>query len=381
MLGDLPQGNGDPSLAIFAACTPNQHAIRQTLPIAGQRLCAEPAVGRRASLDRVVRILLLERHRIPDWVRSYPGGNSNDALTYTPKGFIWSQAEKMGLNVKMYGEWSGEQTINGSYTWADFYNTALYKETKGAQGKNIVPDDSVSESTTVPSAAKILDPHFPSFNTGIPDQYRVDYYLPILKKQMASHAVPNLTIIWLPDDHTSGYTPGYPVPASAQADNDLALGRIVDAVSHDSVWKDSAIFVEEDDSQDGVDHVDGHRQPVYIISPYTAAPQSPGVGKVHPYRVHSGEHQSHDRAHSRAHAAHPVRSDRHADVQCVPGYAEPRAVHLPAGDHGAQSGSERTHQRHRQGEFRAGQDAHAKILDARVDEGHGRQDRQGGLGG
>jgi hypothetical protein len=92
--------------------------------------------------------------------------------------------------------------------------------------------------------------------------------------------VPNLTIIWLPDDHTSGYTTGFPVPASAQADNDLALGRIVEAISNSSVWAKSAIFVEEDDAQDGVDHIDGHRQPVYLVSPYTVAPQSPGVGKV-----------------------------------------------------------------------------------------------------
>jgi YVTN family beta-propeller protein len=280
ILGDLPQGNGDPSLAIFAASTPNQHAFIKRFPLLDNVYAPS-----RQSADGhpwIVSSGSFYSNDIesPDWVRSYPGGNSNDALTYTPKGFIWSQAEKMGLNVKMYGEWSGAQTINGTYTWADFYNTALYKETKGAQGKDIVPDDSVSESTTVPSAAKILDPHYPSFNTGIPDQYRVDYYLPILKRQIDSHTVPNLTIIWLPDDHGSGHTPGYPVPTSAQADNDLALGRIVDAVSHANVWKESAIFVEEDDAQDGVDHVDGHRQPVYIISPYTAAPQAAGIGKV-----------------------------------------------------------------------------------------------------
>jgi hypothetical protein len=102
-------------------------------------------------------------------------------------------------------------------------STLSCRLTQGAQGKNIVPDDSVTETTTVPSAAAILDPHYPSFNTGIPDQYRVDYYLPQFKQQVASNTVPNLTIIWLPDDHTSGYTTGFPVPASAQADNDLAL--------------------------------------------------------------------------------------------------------------------------------------------------------------
>jgi YVTN family beta-propeller protein len=280
MLGDVPQGNGDAGLAVFGANVPNQKALIKRFPLLDNVYAPS-----RQSADGhpwIVESGSFYSNDIqsPDWVRSYPGGNSNDALTYTPRGFLWSQAEKLGLNVKMYGEWSGAQSISGSYTWADFYDTALFKETQGAQGKNTVPDDSVTETTTVPSAAAILDPHYPSFNTGIPDQYRVDYYLPKFKQQVASNTVPNLTIIWLPDDHTSGYTTGFPVPSSAQADNDLALGRIVEAISNSSVWAKSAIFVEEDDAQDGVDHVDGHRQPVYLISPYTAGPQAPGIGKV-----------------------------------------------------------------------------------------------------
>jgi YVTN family beta-propeller protein len=280
MLGDLPQGNGDPSLAFFGGNIPNQKALVQRFPLLDNVYAPS-----RPSADGhpwIVESGSFYSNDIEssDWVRSYPGGNSNDALTYTPKGFLWSQAEKLGLSVKMYGEWSGAQTIAGNYSWADFYNTALYKETKGAQGANIVPDNSDTESTTIPSAAAILDPHYPSFNTGIPDQYRVDYYLPQFQQQVASNTVPNFTIIWLPDDHTSGYTPGFPVPASAQADNDLALGRIVEAIANSAAWSTSAIFVEEDDAQNGVDHVDGHRQPVYLISPYTVAPQAPGVGKV-----------------------------------------------------------------------------------------------------
>jgi YVTN family beta-propeller protein len=280
MLGDVPQGNGDPGLAVFGTNIPNQKALIQRFPLLDNVYAPS-----RQSADGhpwIVESGSFYSNDIesPDWVRSYPGGNSNDALTYTPRGFLWSQAEKLGLSVKLYGEWSGSQTISGGYTWADFYNTALYKETQGAQGKNIVPDSSVTEATTVPSAAAILDPHYPSFNTGIPDQYRVDYYLPRLKQQVATNSVPNLTIIWLPDDHTSGFTTGLPVPASAQADNDLALGRIVEAITNSPVWATSAIFVEEDDAQDGVDHVDGHRQPVFLISPYTVPPQAPGVGKV-----------------------------------------------------------------------------------------------------
>ncbi|MBV9911527.1 MAG: bifunctional YncE family protein/alkaline phosphatase family protein, partial [Sinobacteraceae bacterium] len=280
ILGDLPQGNGDPTLAVFAGNVPNQKALVQRFPLLDNVYAPS-----RQSADGhpwIVESGSFYSNDIqsPDWVRSYPGGNSNDALTHTQQGFLWSQAQKRGLAVKMYGEWSGAQSISGSYTWADFYNTALYKESRGAQGRPVVPDGAVTETTDVPSAAAILDRHYPSFNTGIPDQYRVDVYLPQLAQQVAEGTVPAFTILWLPDDHTSGFTTGFPVPASAQADNDLALGRIVDAISHSNVWGSSAIFVEEDDAQDGVDHVDGHRQPVYVISPYAVAPQAPKVGKV-----------------------------------------------------------------------------------------------------
>ena len=285
MLGDLPQGNGDPSLAVFAGNVPNQHALVTRFPLLDNVYAPS-----RQSADGhpwVVESGSFYSNDIlsPDWIRSYPGGNSNDALTYTQKGFIWSAAEKMGLNVKMYGEWSNGYTIapkpgGGSYSWADFYNTSLYNETNGAQGANVVPPDSDTESAMIPSVSAILDPHYPSFNLGIPDQYRADYYIAALQAQDAANAVPNLTIIWLPDDHTNGTTTGDPLPNNYEADNDLALGRMVSAISKTKAWPSTAIFVEEDDSQDGVDHVDGHRQPVYVISPYTVAAQSPGVGKV-----------------------------------------------------------------------------------------------------
>jgi hypothetical protein len=100
--------------------------------------------------------------------------------------------------------------------------------------------------------------------------------LPIFQNQEKTGTLPALTIIWLPDDHTSGFSTGFPIPTAAQADNDLGLGRIVQAITKSPDWATSAIFVEEDDAQDGVDHVDGHRQPVQIISPY--AVQSNGAG-------------------------------------------------------------------------------------------------------
>ncbi len=287
MLGDVPQGDGDPSLAVFASAVPNQHALLTRFPLLDNIYAPS-----RQSADGhpwIVESGSFYSNDIlsPDWIRSYPGGNSNDALTYTPQGFLWSNAEKQGLNVKMYGEWSAGYTIaprtdgvSGPFTWADWYNTSLYKETGGKEGKNIVPDNTDTESAMIPSVTAILDKHYPSFNLDIPDQYRMDYYIPILQAQDAAGKVPNLTILWLPDDHTDGTSSGHPLPINYEADNDLALGRLVEAISHTKTWSSTAVFVEEDDAQDGVDHVDGHRMPAYVISPYAVAPQSTGVGKV-----------------------------------------------------------------------------------------------------
>lgn len=284
MLGDVPWGNGDRSLAIFASALPNQHALVKRFPLldnvyAPSRQSADghPWIGMSGSFysNEILS---------PDWIRSYPGGNSDDALTYTPKGFLWTAAEAKGLSARLYGEWSNSKVAKKadgtSYTWSDFYSTAQCKEGKAPKSGCIVPDDAVSVTSEIPSAAKIMDPHYPPFDLMIPDQYRMDYWIPEFQRLDAANQVPNLTILWLPDDHTAGTTKGQPYPINYEADNDLALGRMVDAISHSKVWAQSAIFVEEDDSQSGVDHVDGHRQPVYVISPYTVGSQVPGQGKA-----------------------------------------------------------------------------------------------------
>ncbi|WP_419730588.1 hypothetical protein [Lichenicola sp.] len=286
MLGDVAQGAGDPSLAVFGANVPNQHAFIQRFPLLDNFYAPsrQSADGHPWTIE--AGSFYSNDIQSPDWIRSYPGGNDNDALTFTQKGYIWTNAVAKGLNVKIYGEWSDASVVANNpatdqpYTWADFYNTSLYNESGGKSGANVVPPNSDSEQSQIPAVNKLLDPHYPSFNLGIPDQYRMDYYLPLLAAQDAANQVPNLTVIWLPNDHTNGTTTGNPLPNNYEADNDLALGRLVSAISHSKVWSSSAIFVTEDDSQDGVDHIDGHREPAYVISPYAIAPQSSGVGKV-----------------------------------------------------------------------------------------------------
>jgi YVTN family beta-propeller protein len=285
MLGDVPWGNGDPTLAVFASALPNQHALVKRFPLLDNVYAPS-----RQSADGHPWIVMSGSFYSndilsPDWIRSYPGGNSNDALTYTPRGFLWTAAEAKGLSARLYGEWSIDSKLakkpDGSdYSWTDFYNTALCKEGSAPKSSCIVPDGTDSETSAIPSTKAILDPHYPSFNLTIPDQYRADYWIPLFQRQDAAGEVPNLTILWLPNDHTAGTVNGMPYPINYEADNDLALGRIIEAISHSKVWRDSAIFVEEDDAQNGVDHVDGHRQPVFVVSPYTMPPERPGQGKA-----------------------------------------------------------------------------------------------------
>ena len=285
MLGDVAWGNGAKELAVFAPAVPNQHAFVQRFPLldnvyAPSRQSADghPWIGMSGSFYSNDILS-------PDWIRSYPGGQAEDALTNTPKGFLWTEVAAMGMTARLYGEWSSGTTVarkgdGSAYTWTDFYKTSLCKEGKAPASDCIVPDDAIHVTSAIPSAAKIMDPHFPPFNLDIPDQYRADYWIKEFKRMDAENNVPNLTILWLPNDHTAGTSKGHPYPINYQADNDLALGRMVEAISHSKVWGQSAIFVEEDDSQAGTDHVDGHRQPIYIISPYTIAPQASGQGRA-----------------------------------------------------------------------------------------------------
>jgi hypothetical protein len=131
-----------------------------------------------------------------------------------------------------------------------------------------------------------FDPLFPDFNTEYPDQLRADEFLNEFdnfvraRKESKGTELPAFTLLYLPDDHTHGTTPGKPRPAASVADNDLAVGRVVEAVSHSPYWDDTVIFILEDDAQDGADHVDAHRSIAFVVSKY-----SPGSAD-HPFVEH-----------------------------------------------------------------------------------------------
>jgi len=162
-------------------------------------------------------------------------------------------------------EYDTFQQPNGSTSepsWSEFYADA--KKFEAGQESTLYHQNTILAHSSVPAVSNHLIKNFPIFDLNIPDQFRVDLWIQDFKKDLAMNRVPALSILWIMDDHTGGP----PTPEAQQADNDLAVGRIIDYISHSKIWSSSAIFVEEDDAQNGVDHVDGHRSPGYIVSPY-----------------------------------------------------------------------------------------------------------------
>jgi YVTN family beta-propeller protein len=269
ILGDVAAGNGDPSLAVFGGKdTPNAHKLVKRFPLLDNfyNPSRQSADGHQWIAEAMAPYA--DDIQSPDWNRSYPGGNAGDALAYQKKGFLFSEAAAAGLPVKIYGEYVENDTFlqpNGATSepsWSDFYADA--KKFEAGLEPTLYYQNTVQAEASVPAVSNHLVKNFPQFDLGIPDQFRVDLWVQDFKNDVKAGTVPALSILWVIDDHTGGP----PTPDAEQADNDLAVGRIIDYISHSNVWSTSAIFIEEDDAQNGVDHVDGHRSPGYIVSPY-----------------------------------------------------------------------------------------------------------------
>jgi YVTN family beta-propeller protein len=285
ILGDVTAGNGDPSLAVFGdgsaaggtPITPNVHRLVQRFPLLDNFYdpSRQSADGHQWIMEAMAPYA--DDIQSPDWVRSYPGGNAGDALAYQKKGFLFSEAEAAGLSVKIYGEYIENNTYlqpNGSTdepSWSEFYADSQCFERgpdcgpPGTPGeKTLYFQNTVRAESSIPAVYQRAIVNFPYFDLGIPDQFRVDLWLQDFRNDVKNGTVPTLSILWVMCDHTGGP----PTSQAEQADNDLAVGRIIDYISHSNVWSTSAIFLEEDDAQNGVDHIDGHRSPGYIVSPY-----------------------------------------------------------------------------------------------------------------
>jgi YVTN family beta-propeller protein len=264
VLGDLGEGNGDVELAQFGQkITPNQHALAErfgdlddfydegTLSADGHNWIVQAEAN-----DYIEK-------QFGAFYRSYPA-EGGDALAYQRDGFLWNAAQAAGLSVRVFGEYNRYFTGPGTGgDWKEWYEDSQILEGK-QKGPLPIPTTEYKTSSDIPSLNAITDPYYPRFDLEIPDQYRYDIWNGEFEHEEKTNSVPNLTLIWLPDDHTGGA----PDPVAEAADNDLAMGRIVEAISHSRVWKEAAIFGVEDDTQNGVDHVDGHRGPAFVISPY-----------------------------------------------------------------------------------------------------------------
>lgn len=233
MLGDMPEGNGNPDLCAFGErITPNHHKIaRGFLLLDNFYVCGKCSAEGHQWADSAFVTDYIERN-VRGWFRSYPAHILNDALAYPKWGFIWNDALNHGKTVRIYGEAIPSNEYQGLYLPVSLKNPAFI---------------------------------------AIPDTMKADIFIADLHtwEKQPGDQMPNLIIMALPYDHTVGTISGMPTPRAMVANNDLALGKIVEAISHSRFWQNTAIFVTEDDSQDGWDHVSAYRTVGFVISPYS----------------------------------------------------------------------------------------------------------------
>ena len=268
VLGDMGKGNSEPKLAMYGKnVTPNHHALAEQFVLVDNF-----HTGGAISFDGHHWLMMAF---VSDYVErafaASPRGyawNMNDALTIAPTGFFWQSGTRQ-INTRIYGEFCVEAKFDpvkdiavdmneNERTWPEYW--ALYQTGKWRT--------EVGCKAGVPALKPIMSPGFPFGSTSISDQMRADSFLDEFSKFEKSGKLPNLMVLTLNQDHTNGTKPGSPTPRAMVADNDLALGRIVEAVSKSKFWGKTLILVTEDDAQDGVDHVDGHRTIALAIGPH-----------------------------------------------------------------------------------------------------------------
>jgi len=313
ILGDLPVGDGDASLTMYGAeITPNGHKLALQFgvldnfydsgEVSGNGHVWSTAATTSDYNEKTWPIAYRGKERTYDFMGDVAGAlpleqgipDVDDPGT----GFLWDNLARKGLTYRIYGEFiaavwckneKAESPMGG--TPSTLSATCPVAEIKPGDplpanvgnprgGPSPWPWAIPQMKHMRPTKAALrdhYDPQFPDFNTDYPDQLRADEFLrefdEFVKAKGSAKELPQFTLLYLPDDHTGGTRPGKPTPQASVADNDLALGRVVDAVSHSPYWDDTAIFVVEDDAQNGADHVDAHRSIALVISKY--APRTP----------------------------------------------------------------------------------------------------------
>jgi hypothetical protein len=258
LFGDLAKGNGDPSLTLYGRnVSTNHHKLAEDFVLLDNFYATGGNSG--DGHQWVTQAAETAYCYWPGYAgRSYPF-DGDDPIAPASSGFIWDAALARKKTVEIFGEYAGLNglPLNGR---SALLNQWKQGETFAGKFQTVAPNASVN---------KLLAADYPAYSGSVPDVVRARIFLNHLAQWNKTGQMPNLVLIQLPSDHTGGTSPGYSTPKAAVADNDLALGQIVEGLSHSPFWKKMAIFVVEDDAQDGVDHVDGHRTVALAISPYT----------------------------------------------------------------------------------------------------------------
>jgi DNA-binding beta-propeller fold protein YncE len=317
ILGDLPVGDGDKSLTMYGAdITPNQHKLALQFGVLDNFYDSGEVSGDGHLWSTAATTSDYNEKTWPIGYRSkertYDSGGSvaeefpleqgipdvDDPAT----GFLWDNLARRGLTYRIYGEfiaavWCKSEKAESPKQGTPSPSSATCPVAEIKKGEPLPPNVGNPRGGpspwpwAVPQMKRMrptkaalrdhYDPLFPDFETDYPDQLRADEFLrefdEFVKAKGSAKELPQFTLLYLPDDHTGGTRPGKPTPQASVADNDLALGRVVDAVSHSPYWDDTAIFVVEDDAQDGADHIDAHRSTALVISKYSPRTPQPFV--------------------------------------------------------------------------------------------------------
>ena len=259
VFGDMKEGNGDPALCIFGEeVTPNHHKLAREFVLLDNFYCSGVLSADGHSWTNAAYATDYLEKQFGQFTRSYPYEGS-DPLAFPTTGFLWDNALARRKSFRNYGEFVRSSYEPKNARWADLYADYV-------NGTNKVK---VTATPNIRSLDGHSHPNFPGFPLVTPDVYRAKLFLDELKEYERKGTFPNLVYLFLPADHTNGTRPGSPTPRAMVADNDLALGMVVEAVSKSKFWPKTCILVTEDDPQNGFDHVDGHRTVGLVISPYT----------------------------------------------------------------------------------------------------------------
>ena len=267
VLGDLDRGARDSSLVMYGRdVTPNAHALSRQFVTLDHFFASGGN-----SADGHQWLTQANETDYPMWPlyfgRSYPS-EGDDPLAYSSGGFLWEAAAAKGKAVTVFGEYAPAPKVSDDTVRARMMAQYRSRPTD-VQFHRSMLQKRFNTHSDIPSLDAVLVREYPGWTEEVPDVIKAGDILAHLADWEKSGAMPNLVMIVLPNDHTQGTSPGWCAPKACVADNDFALGKIVEGLSHSSFWKDMAILVVEDDAQNGVDHIDGHRTVALAISPYT----------------------------------------------------------------------------------------------------------------